>query len=369
MFTVKKLSVVIAGAALSTLCFRLEVAQAHPGHSHSEPYQTENSSSTSVTGGQEVLVVPPDASGRPAYYATGNLYTFLATGEETDRAFSLFDFLVPSQSAALPHIHSLEDEVFYILEGEITFQLESPTGLQNIVATSGTSIFLPKGRPHGWLNSGTTPARTLSLVFPAGFEGFFVDQNQPVIDRSNPIPPPLPLESLAPIAQNYGVQPALPSDFIEGNTEGLLDYLVIPPGGGNRPSFNEVGALFTSLATPEETGGQFSLFNVALAPQTGSAQLVSNERESQSFYILDGDVTFQIGHQTTIGTPGTFVYLPQDTPYTFQNLGTTPASTLLLKTPAAVPEPTSTLGLLGLGAFGAVPLLKRKRKQKQQTLF
>ncbi len=93
---------------------------------------------------------------------------------------------------------------------------------------------------------------------------------------------------------------------------------------------------------------------------------MSNDRESQSFYILNGDVTFQIGDRTTVGTPGTFVYLPKGTSYAFQNLGTTPARTLLLRTPASVAEPTSTLGLLALGVLGTASLLKRKKKQ--QTL-
>jgi quercetin dioxygenase-like cupin family protein len=355
----KKFSTVIAGAALYTLCLGLETAQAHQGHS---PFVPHEITPLSKAEGQDVLVVPPDAAGRPAYYSTGNIYTFLATGQETGGVFSIFDFLVPPQSATLPHIHSQEDEVFYVREGEVTFQLGSPTGIQNISAIPGTFIFLPKNRPHTWQNTGTTPAKMLTLVFPTGFEGFFVDQNQPVIDPSAPIPLPLPPELLAPIGQRYGVRPASPSDFSENNNlEGVLDYLVVQPNS-NRPSFNEAGALFTSLATGEETGGQFSLFDVALAPQTGSVQPVSNNQESQSFYILDGDVTFQIGDRTTLGTPGTFVYLPKGIRYAFQNLGTTTARTLLLKTPTSVPEPTSTLGLLAFGALGTVSLLKRKQK-------
>ncbi|MCC5633256.1 cupin domain-containing protein [Nostoc sphaeroides CHAB 2801] len=360
----KKFSIIIAGAALSALCFGLETAQAHPGHS---PFTPHEITPLSKAGGQDVLVVPPDATGRPAYYSTGNIYTFLATGQETGGAFSIFDFFVPPQSATLPHIHSQEDEVFYVREGEVTFQLGSPTGIQNISATPGTFIFLPKNRPHTWQNTGTTPAKMLTLVFPAGFEQFFVDQNQPVIDPSAPIPPPLPPELLAPIGQRYRVRPASPSDFSENNLEGLLDYLVVQPNS-NRPSFNEAGALFTSLATSEETGGQLSLFNVALAPQTGSAQIVSNEQESQSFYILDGDVTFQLGNKTTVGKAGTFIYLPKGTSYTFQNLGTTPARTLLLRTPTSVPEPTSTLGLLALGALGTTFLLKHKKTDKTHNV-
>lgn len=368
MITVKKLSMVIAGAALSAFCLGLEVAQAHPGHSPLEPHEEGLSSSTSVVGGQDVLVVPPDAPGRPAYYATGNLYTFLATGEETGGAFSLFDFVVPPQSGALPHIHSREDELFYVLEGEVTFQLESQTGIQTTVGTPGTFAFLPKGRPHAWENSGTTPAKMLSLVVPSGIEGFFVEQNQPVIDESAPIPSPLPVSVIAPISASYGIAPASPSDFSESNTqEGLLDYLVVSPDT-DRPSFNEAGGLYTSLATEEETGGQFELLDVLLQPQAGSGLLQSNDQKAQSFYVLDGEVTIQLEDQSLLGPSGTFVYLPEGTPYAFQNLGTTEARTLLLSTSTPVPEPSSLLGVLGFGAFfGANLVLKRKQKKQKSA--
>jgi quercetin dioxygenase-like cupin family protein len=361
MVTVKKLSMVIAGAALSAFCLGQEAARAHPGHS---PFVPHEITPLSEAGDQDVLVVPPDASGRPAYYSAGTLNTLLATGQETGGAFSLLNIVSLPQFGTPPHIHTREDEVYYVLDGQVNFQLGSPTGPQNIAATPGTFAFLPQGRPHAWQNTGTTLAEILVFPFPAGFEGFIIDQNQPVIDRSAPIPASPPTPEIFDIAQEYGLQvlSGSPSDFYESDT---MEHLVIQPGSTNLPSFNEAGALFTSLATWEDTGGQVSVFDVAFAPQTGSAQLVSNNRESQSFYILDGDVTFQIGDETTLGTPGTFVYLPAGTSYAFQNLGTTPARTLLLRTPASVPEPASTLGLLALGALGTASLLKRKQKTEK----
>lgn len=331
---VKQLLIFIIAGVLSAFCLgRLETAYTYPGHSDL------------LKSRQDVLVVPPGAPDRPAYYATGNLYTFLATGEETDDAFSLFDFFVPLQSVALPHIHSREDEAFYVLEGEVTFQLASQTGIQTKVATPGSLVFLPKNRPHGWLNTGTTPARLLSLIVPSGFEGFFVDQNQPVINKSDPIPPPLSPEALGPIAQKYGVRPVLTSDFVETDTrEGLLNYLVVTPDTTS-PSFNVLGNRFTLLANSEQTGGQFSLIEVSLLPQVklGLLRLLqSDEREAHSFYILEGEVKFRVGNKSLTAAPGTFIYVPKGTPYGFENTETKPARMLSLLTPTTVAQSSAS---------------------------
>jgi quercetin dioxygenase-like cupin family protein len=358
MVTVKKLSMIIAGATLSALCLGLQAAQAHPGHSPSVPHDI---TPLSKTAGQDVLVVPPDASDRPTYSVFTGFSTFLATREDTNGQFSLFDLSVnPNGGGPPPHIHNQQDEAFYVLDGDVQFLL----GNQTTVGEPGTFVYVPKGRRHQFLNPGTTRASLLALTFPSGFEGFFAEEGKLVIDISNPPPPRTDFAEIAPIAAKYDTQLALSPEASEN--PGLQDFILLPPDAPNRPSFNEAGGLFTSLATNEETTGNFSLFDVSLAPQAGPGQVKINDQESQSFYVLDGEVTFQIGDQTTVGTPGTLVYLPEGTPYAFQNLGMTPARTLLLSTPTAVPEPTSTLGVLGLGACGIAALLKRK--QKQQTL-
>jgi quercetin dioxygenase-like cupin family protein len=359
MIDVKKLAMAIAGTTLCSFCLGIKVAQAHPGH---PPFVRHESSSPLTAGGQDVLIVPPDASGRPVYSVFTGFSTFLAVGAETGGQFSLFDLTVTAQNGPPPHRHFEQDEAFYVLDGELRFLL----GNEAIVATPGTFAYIPRGRRHQFFNPTTTPARLLALTIPSGFEGFFAEEGRLVTDPSNPPPPRTDFTEIAPIAARYDTALALapePSDI----PQGLRDFILAPPGAPNRPSFSEAGGLFTSLASSEETDGLFSLFDVLLTPQAEPKQLQRSDRQSQSFYILDGEVTFQIGNQTTVGTPGTFVYLPQGTSYSYQNLGTTPARTLLLSTPVSVPEPTSVLGLLGLAALGTVSLLKRRQKQENQA--
>ena len=44
-----------------------------------------------------------------------------STGESTNGAFGLIEQLIPAGFASPYHIHHLEDEAFYVLEGEVMF--------------------------------------------------------------------------------------------------------------------------------------------------------------------------------------------------------------------------------------------------------
>ncbi len=63
----------------------------------------------------------------------GDVYRFLATGEDTNGKYAMWEAIVPPGGGPPPHIHSREEEGFYILEGEITFMV----GDQRVVATAG----------------------------------------------------------------------------------------------------------------------------------------------------------------------------------------------------------------------------------------
>lgn len=66
------------------------------------------------------------------------------------------------------HIHAREDEVWYVLEGEILFQV----GQERIVRRAGESILLPRGLQHGCAVQSAS-ARILHFYTPAGLEEAF----------------------------------------------------------------------------------------------------------------------------------------------------------------------------------------------------
>jgi quercetin dioxygenase-like cupin family protein len=69
----------------------------------------------------------------------GDVYRFLATGEESNGKYAMREAIVPPGGGPPPHVHSREEEGFYILEGEITFQI----GEKRIVATAGMFANMP----------------------------------------------------------------------------------------------------------------------------------------------------------------------------------------------------------------------------------
>ena len=138
----------------------------------------------------------------------GDVYRFLATGEETGGRYTLWEALVPPGGGPPPHVHSREEEGFYVLEGEITFQV----GEQRIVARAGMFANMPVGTPHSFKNESDKPARMLVSVAPAGLEQMFFKHGVPLAPGTTAAPPPTntEIETLIKIAPRYGVEILVP---------------------------------------------------------------------------------------------------------------------------------------------------------------
>ncbi len=137
----------------------------------------------------------------------GDIYRFLATGEETNRKYAMWEAIVAPGGGPPPHRHSREEESFFILEGEITFQVND----QEIVATEGMFANMPVGSVHCFKNNTDKTARMILSVAPAGFEAMLFELGQP-IEPGQPAPPPTQaeIEKLLEIAPNYGLEIKLP---------------------------------------------------------------------------------------------------------------------------------------------------------------
>lgn len=136
--------------------------------------------------------------------AAGDLYTFLAVGEDTSRSYALWEAVVPPGGGPPPHVQSREDEGFYVLEGEITFHADG----QRVLARKGTFLSIPKGVVHTFKNESRSDARMLILVAPAGMEAMFQEFGTVVTDRAARPKPPTPqeMDRAGTLAPKYGIE-------------------------------------------------------------------------------------------------------------------------------------------------------------------
>ena len=138
----------------------------------------------------------------------GDVYRFLATGEDTDGKYALWEAVVPPGGGPPPHVHSKEEEGFYVLEGETTFTVNG----ERVVATAGTFANMPVGTLHSFKNESSKPTRMLISVAPAGLEQMFFEFGVPLAEGATTASPPTleEIETLLAIAHKYGIEVRLP---------------------------------------------------------------------------------------------------------------------------------------------------------------
>ena len=138
----------------------------------------------------------------------GDVYRFLATGEDTNGKYALFEAFVSPGGGPPPHVHSREEEGFYVLEGEITFTI----GDKRLVASAGMFANMPVGTTHSFKNESSKPAKMLISVAPAGLERMFFEFGVPLQEGSTTALPPTKeeLEKLLAVAPKYGIEIKLP---------------------------------------------------------------------------------------------------------------------------------------------------------------
>jgi quercetin dioxygenase-like cupin family protein len=118
---------------------------------------------------QEPVVVLP-GSGEQLNIAGGQTFHKIKSSA-TNGAFSVLQFVTPPGKGVALHVHEREDELVYLLEGEIEVTL----GNQKMKAVPGVMALLPRGIPHGFTNIGNKPSRLLDTILPGQFDNYFVE--------------------------------------------------------------------------------------------------------------------------------------------------------------------------------------------------
>lgn len=130
----------------------------------------------------------------PPVYFLGLPTRVIETAQATNGAFGIIENTMPPGFASPYHTHHLEDEAFYVLEGQVAVLC----GNEWTLAGPGTYLFGPREIPHGFRVVGDAPARMLLLCAPAGFAQFVVD-----LSEKTPVPPDM--AKLMAVAAKYHV--------------------------------------------------------------------------------------------------------------------------------------------------------------------
>ena len=103
--------------------------------------------------------------------------------------------------------------------------------------------------------------------------------------------------------------------------------IVVAPGTGPRVGNVEFLAL-------SEHSPRFNLSIITMAPGREGPSAHVHEDEDDAFYVLDGELVFEVDHEPITAAAGTFVLVPPGVLHTFANRTATPVRILNIHAPA-----------------------------------
>ena len=226
----------------------------------------------------------------------------LLPGEETDGVVSLVLIEMDGGWPGPPlHRHDF-DEAFYVLDGELTFQL----GDELVTATAGQMVFAPRGAVHTLANRSDASARYLLVITPAGFEHYFsaLARGEEITDE---------LRATWPAVEVLGGQidadaPASPLPAVER-------------GGIN------------VVLRGDDTGGVVSVMDNVAGPRMGGPPLHHHDFD-EAFVVLEGELTFRLGDELVTKRAGEVAFAPRGAHHTFANRTDAEARQVIVCTPA-----------------------------------
>ena len=125
----------------------------------------------------------------------GDIQTHKLVGSDTgNQIVEWVDNVMPGVGIP-PHIHTLEDEIFRVIKGQVEIMVDGKTTILN----EGDAAFAPKNVQHSWKVVGTEKAKMITSAFPAGIEYMFMELAQ------LPEGPPN-FEKVAEICAGHGVR-------------------------------------------------------------------------------------------------------------------------------------------------------------------
>lgn len=213
----------------------------------------------------------------------------------------------PHRDGADLHVHRLHTDLFYVLEGELTVALGVED--ERVVVPAGTLARVPPLVVHGFRNAGDAELRYVNVHAPGvGFADYLraLRDGRTVSFDQHPPPP----------------------DGGRPRTDAVV--------GGEGFVFERPGLRIALLADVEEIG----VSEASSEPGSPSPPPHLHRRHVESFYVLDGELTFTAGGRELLAEAGSWVQIPPGVPHTFAFPGDRSVRFLNVHTPSC-----------GFGAF------------------
>jgi quercetin dioxygenase-like cupin family protein len=232
----------------------------------------------------------------------GTTYTLKVASFQSGGAFTAMEVEFGPTSKAPTSGPIDRSEGYYVLEGNITFK----AGGQTLPARKGSFVYMPEGTSYTLKVGSSGRAKALLIAVPGG-----LDQE---VGFKEPGPP-----ASAPSKPQEGAQ---------------LKPYVLQPDEGEVITFR--GAKYVVKAGKKDTASEFSLMQIDM-PQGAAPPPHIHHREIESFYLLDGQMTFASGGQSLPALGGSLVFLPLGLPHSY-SVDTGTAHLLLLAVPSGLED-------------------------------
>ena len=193
------------------------------------------------------------------------------------------------ERGAEPHVHLHHTDAFYVLDGEMTCRVGPE--LEPVLAGAGTLVLIPPGVVHGFDNDSDGEVRFLNVHAPSGG---FVEHLRGRGDFDSEDPP------------GDGGRPA-------------SDVVIRPPGEGHTLALGPNGLIFK--AEVGDGDGTFYLGELTLAPGFPGPVLHRHAEHLDSFFVLEGTLTLQLGDDQVEAPVGSYAVAPPGSVHTFSNPG------------------------------------------------
>ena len=159
-------------------------------------------------------VVHRPAGTGPATWAMGSLFEHLLSADESG-GLGVSLVTQPPGIATPLHRHTNEDEAFLLLDGSMTYR----AGDDVFRLTAGDFLWLPRGLPHAFRVTGSTPVRFVGFADPRRLFALYDEVGIPARERRIPGPDGQSMEVEIPrwneVGPRYGLEvvgPPLPEE-------------------------------------------------------------------------------------------------------------------------------------------------------------